>query len=254
MRDTILLEHITIILHQPRYPENIGAAARSVRNMGIGKLAIVNPQQYDIEKVLKLATHEAADIVEKMQIYSDLKTALASYHYVAGTTARLGGQRQVVISPARLAENLIPISKQNQVAILFGPEDKGLSNEDIRYCHTLVNIPTAEFSSINLAQAVMIICYELFKASMDAKGSFVPRLATRHELDGMYDQLKEMLVRIDYINHENPDYWMNRLRQFFTRMQLRAGDVSIIRGICRQMNWYAGKCYEDGLKAKEKKK
>jgi tRNA/rRNA methyltransferase len=251
MRDTINLENISIVLKQPRYAENIGAAARSIRNMGIGKLAVVDPQNYDIEKVLKLATHEAADVVETIEICSDIKTALASYNYVAGTTARLGGQRQVVISPSTLAESLIPISKKNQIAILFGPEDKGLSNEDLRHCDALVNIPTAEFSSINLAQAVMIMCYELFKASIDGKKPFVPRLATRHELNGMYDQLKEILVRIDYINHENPDYWMNRLRQFFTRMQLRARDVSIIRGICRQMNWYSGKCYEDGFK-KEK--
>jgi len=254
MRETINLENITIVLKQPRYPENIGAAARSIRNMGIGKLMVVDPENYDVDKVLKLATHEAADVVERIEICSDVKTALACFNYVAGTTARLGGQRQSVISPSTLAESLISISKKNRIAILFGPEDKGLSNEDLRYCHALVNIPTAEFSSINLAQAVMILCYELHKASITGESQFTPRLATRQELDGMYDQLKEMLVRIDYINHENPDYWMNRLRQFFTRMQLRARDVSIIRGICRQMNWYSGKCYEDGLNAKENKK
>ncbi|MBW1643839.1 MAG: RNA methyltransferase [Deltaproteobacteria bacterium] len=254
MRDIINLENITIVLKQPRYPENIGAAARSIRNMGIGKLVVLNPENYDVEKILKLATHEAADIVKRIEICSDVKTALAPFNYVAGTTARLGGQRQAVISPPILAENLIPISKENQIAILFGPEDRGLSNEDLRYCHALVNIPTAEFSSINLAQAVMIMSYELFKASIQGESKSMPRLATRHELDGMYDQLKEILVRIDYINHENPDYWMNRLRQFFTRMQLRAREVSIIRGICRQMNWYSGKCYEDGLKAKGNKK
>jgi len=97
----------------------------------------------------------------------------------------------------------------------------------------------------------MIMSYELFKASIQGESHFTHRLATRHELDGMYDQLKEILVRIDYINHENPDYWMNKLRQFFTRMQLGAREVSIIRGICRQMNWYSKKCYEDGLKAKD---
>jgi len=254
MADTINLEHITIILKQPRYPENIGAAARAIRNMGIEKLVVVDPENYDVEKVLKLATHEAAGIVEEIEICSDLKTALASFTYVAGTTARLGGERQVVISPSKLAENLIPISKENKIAVLFGPEDKGLSNEDLRLCHTLVNIPTAEFSSINLAQAVMILCYELSKASMSGESRFTPRLAARYELDGMYDQLKEILVRIDYINHENPDYWMNRLRRFFNRIQLRAGDVSIIRGICRQVNWYSNKCYEDGRNEKKENK
>lgn len=254
MRDTITLDNITIVLKQPRYPENIGAAARSIRNMGLDRLVVVDPENYDVERILKLATHEAAGIVERIEICSDVPTALVDYNYVVGTTARLGGQRRSVISPPRLAENLIPLSKNNRIAILFGPEDKGLTNEDLRFCHALVNIPTAEFSSINLAQSVMILCYELFTASVERESRLIPRLATRQELDGMYDQLKEILVRIDYINHENPDYWMNRLRQFFTRMQLRAREVSIIRGICRQINWYGGKCYEDGFNAKEREK
>jgi len=92
----------------------------------------------------------------------------------------------------------------------------------------------------------MIICYELFRAGKDSKASFAPRLASRHELDGMYDQLKDILVRIDYILPENPDYWMNNLRRFFTRLELRAKEVSLIRGICRQVDWYAGKCFRDG--------
>ena len=146
---------------------------------------------------------------------------------------------------------LIPISLHNQTAILFGPEDKGLSNEDIRFCHRLINIPTAEFSSLNLAQAVMIICYEIFSARRKENEPFIPRLANRNELDGMYDQLKDLLVRISYINPENPDYWMNKLRHFFTRLKLQSKEVSIIRGICRQVDWYGKKCYDEGKKASE---
>jgi tRNA/rRNA methyltransferase len=165
-----------------------------------------------------------------------------------GTTARLGGQRQVVRTPSTLARKLIPISAKNRIAILFGPEDKGLSNEDIRYCHGLVNIPTTKFSSLNLAQSVMILCYEIFMVGQEVNKEFTPRLASRHELDGMYDQLKDILVRISYINAENPDYWLNQFRRFFTRLQLRAKEVNIIRGLCRQVDWYAKKCYEDGKK------
>jgi tRNA/rRNA methyltransferase len=134
------------------------------------------------------------------------------------------------------------------VAILFGPEDRGLSNEDLRLCHALVNIPTAEFSSLNLAQAVMVICYALRSSAFEEKAAFTPQLANRRQLDGMYNQLRDILIRISYINPENPDYFMNNLRHFFTRMQLRAREVSIIRGICRQINWHAGKCYADGVK------
>jgi len=237
----INLDNIAIILHQPRYSENIGAAARVVRNMGIGHLVVVDPQNYDVDRALKLATHVASDVVEQIEIYENLKEALSHYSYVVGTTARLGGQRQVVSTPSKVAKNLVAISRENRVAILFGPEDRGLKNEDIRYCHTLVNIPTAEFSSLNLAQSVMIMCYEIFIVGSENNIRFIPRLANQHELEGMYDQLKDILVRINYINPENPDYWLDKLRHFFNRMQLRAKEVSIIRGICRQIDWYGRK-------------
>lgn len=231
---------------RPRYPENIGAAARAMCNMGIKKLVVVAPENYEIEKVRKLATHAASEVVEGIKIYEDLREALAPYNYVVGTTARLGGERRTISSPSAAAENLAAISRKNKVAVLFGPEDRGLLNEDIRLCHEIVSIPASDFSSLNVSQAVLIICYELFLAGLEEKPRFVPRLATRLELDGMYDQLKEILVRINYINPENPDYWMNKLRRFFTRMELRAGEVSIIRGICRQIDWYGRRCYKEG--------
>jgi tRNA/rRNA methyltransferase len=241
------LEHAAIVLNKPRFPENIGAAARAVCNMGIGQLVVVSPENDDPKPISALATHAAADVVENMLRFDNLAQALAGYHYVVGTTARLGGQRQVVVSPEQMAQQLIPITQQNQVALLFGPEDRGLSNVDIRSCHILVNIPTAEFSSLNLAQAVMVMCYEMFRFSLDKPAEFLPRLANQHELAAMYDQLKEVLMRISFINPDNPDYFMNNLRHFFARMQLRAKEVQIIRGICRQVNWYGKKCYKDGL-------
>jgi tRNA/rRNA methyltransferase len=250
MSKTINRDNITLVLHHPRYPENIGSVARAMCNMGFNRLVIIDPPNFDLDKILKLATHAASDIIDKMSIYTGLKDALSRFNYVVGTTARLGGQRQVVNNPSKLAQKLVPISVENRIAILFGPEDRGLSNEDIRYCHRLVNIPTAEFSSLNLAQAVMIICYELFIAGLETDTKFTPRLASRHELDGMYDQLKNILVRISYINPENPDYWINNLRRFFSRIQLRAKEVSVIRGICRQIDWYGKKCYEDGRNTK----
>jgi len=242
------LNNVTIVLNKPRYSENIGAAARAACNMGIEKLVVVNPENWDAKRVYRLATHAAAHIAEKITRFDDLRTALAPYQYVVGTTARLGGERRNVTTPAPMALELISLSQENQVALLFGPEDRGLTNEELRLCHQLVNIPTSQFSSLNLAQAVMVLCYELFNATLPKPKPFKPRLASRHELDGMYDQVKDILVRINYIQPENPDYWMNKLRLFFSRMQLRAAEVSIIRGICRQINWYAGKCHTDGAK------
>jgi len=249
MQKKVKLDNISIVLKQPRYPENIGATARVIRNMGMGKLVVVDPENCDLSKVRKLATHFASDIVEQMAVYENLQEALSPYNYIVGTTARLGKNRLQINTPSKVAENLFSIAEENLIAILFGPEDKGLTNEDIRFCNALVNIPTAEFSSLNLAQAVMVICYEIFIARQNKRREFTPRFASRYELEGMYEQLKEILVRICYINSDNPDYGMNKLRNFFSRLQLQAREVSVIRGICRQINWYGEKRYHDGKKS-----
>ncbi|UCF92889.1 MAG: RNA methyltransferase [Desulfobacterales bacterium] len=247
MSRPVNLKNIAIVLHRPRYPENIGAAARAMHNMGFAQLVVVDPQNCDLTRVLKMATHAAMDVVEDMEVCEDLQEALGPYNFVVGTTARLGRQRAVISSPVQLAEMLAPLTGANRIALVFGPEDRGLTNEDLRYCHVLVNIPTAEFASLNLAQAVMILCYEIRCCTLGETKEFVPRLANRHELDGMYAQLKDVLVRISFINPQNPDYFMNNLRHFFTRMQLRAKEVNIIRGICRQIDWYGRKCFQEGI-------
>ena len=242
------LSNVSVILIGTRYPENIGAAARAMRNMGIKELILVDPQNPDPARIGKMATHAALGVVDRMKVCGTLNAALADFNYVVGTTARLGGQRKVVSSPSRLAQRLISISQQNQVALLFGPEDRGLTNEDIRFCDILVNIPTAEFSSLNLAQAVMVMCYELFCFSREKPGEFAPRLANRHELEAMYAQLKDVMMRISFINPANPDYFMNNLRHFGSRIQLRAKEVSIIRGSAARSTGTAKKVIRRGLR------
>jgi len=252
MKFTINPENLSIVMVRPRYSENIGSAARALCNMGIKNLIVVSPENYDPEKVRKLATHAASDVVDRIEIFENLNAALSPFNYVVGTTARLGGERLAVSSPSEIAGKLVGISRKNRVAVLFGPEDRGLLNNDIRLCHELVNIPASDFSSLNVSQAVLIMCYEIFLAGTEEKVKFAPRLASRFELDGMYDNVKDILVRINYINPENPDYWMNKLRHFFTRMELRAREVSIIRGICRQIDWYCKQCHKDGLASGKK--
>ena len=247
MTERINLDNIAIVLQRPRYPENIGSAARAMSNMGIGSLRVVQPENYDLEKVCKLATHAAKDAVDRIELFDSLEKALADFQYVVGTTARLGSRRQAVQSPSLLAERLIPISQENRVAIVFGPEDRGLTNEDTWLCHVLVNIPTAEFSSLNLAQAVMVVSYELFKASLEKSEGFTPRLAGHNELEGMYEDIKDILLRISFINADNPDFWLNNFRRFFSRLPLRAKEVSLIRGICRQVRWYGKDRFRKGV-------
>lgn len=247
MKDSIEIENIAIVLHKPKLSENIGAVLRAARNMGFTRVIVNEPVEFDIKRVKMMATSGAAELADRIIFFSDLEKALSPYHYVIGTTARI--RRQFPIhTPRDIVSKLSRISKNNQIAILFGPEDSGLSNDDIRFCHELIQIPTADFSSLNLAQAVMIVCYEIFVFGRNSDAIFAPRLASRHELDGMYDQVKDILIRISYINPENPEYWMNNLRKYFTRLQLTAKEVSMIRGICRQINWYAHKNYEDGLR------
>jgi tRNA/rRNA methyltransferase len=234
------LENISIVLHKPHFSENIGAAARAAKNMGIRRLVVVKPFKCDLTRILRMATHTAEDIIANMEIYDDLRDALSPYQHIIGTTARTGSHRQTIKDPKRMAEELIPISQHNRTALLFGPEDRGLANNELKFCHSIVTIPTADFSSLNLAQAVMILAYELLVAGVKEPKKFVPRLASSHELEGMYDQLSETLARINFINPENPEYWLGSIRRFLGRIGLQAREVKIIRGICRQIDWYCG--------------
>jgi len=247
----INLENIAVVLNEPHYPENIGAAVRAAKNMGISRFLVVNPADCDLTRILRMATHHAEDLVLGIEVHGRLEDALKSFQYVVGSTARTGSHRQFVKNPRQLAMELIPISQKNHVALVFGPEASGLANEHIRYCDALVTIPTAEFSSINLAQAVMIMVYEVFTAASEKNEGFTPRLATRGELEAMYVQLKDTLTKINFINRENPDYWMKSIRRFFSRMKLRGRDVQLIRGICRQIDWY---CFRKTVPASQEEK
>jgi tRNA/rRNA methyltransferase len=230
------LNNISIILNEPRVPENIGAAARCCQNMGIPELICVNPRTLDMENMFKMATHEARHLIENMPVYKELREAIAPFNYVVGTTARTGRFRIPTDTPRDIAQRLIPISQNNRIAFIFGSEKWGLSNEDLRLCQSVVAIPTAAFSSINLAQSVMIICYELLAANGEYE-VFQPKTATIFELEGMYRHLKDALSAIGFIREDNPDYWMSNVRSFFSRLELRSREVRLIRGFCRQLLW-----------------
>ncbi|MGD9157380.1 MAG: RNA methyltransferase [Desulfobacteraceae bacterium] len=245
MEQSLIKDNIAIILVDPQIPENIGAAARAMNNMGINRLILVNPKNPDKDRMLRAGTVHSVDIIDNIIIHGSLEEAIGSFSYIAGTTARLGTMRHAMTSPQTLAENLIDISQNNDIAIMFGPEDRGLSNEHLQYCHTITTIPTSDFSSLNLAQAVLIVCYEIFRAGMKKSKSTPPRLANNFELEGMYEHLKDVLLKIGFLNPQNPDHWLLYVRRFFSRLPLRAREVRIVRGICRQIDWYTGKRLED---------
>ena len=241
-------DNIAIILAQPQIPENIGSVARAMSNMGLKRLIVVGPKNCDLCRLLKTATGKSVEVARNMEVFGDLKEALGPFQYVVGTTARTGSHRPAMTQPRRLARDLIPISKKNMIAILFGPEDRGLSNDQLRYCHTIVTIPTANFSSLNLAQAVMVLSYEIFLAEQEPSSESVPRLANKFELEGMYEHIKDVCMKIGFIDLQNPEHWMLNIRRFLSRFPLRAREVRIVRGICRQIDWYTGQ-----LKNVEKK-
>ena len=232
------LENVTIVLKGPKFPGNIGSAARCAMNMGISQMIVVGNRDLDNEEVRQMATHVAKHIVEGIRHFDTLDEALAGFSWVVGTTARQGSGRGPAVSPRRMAEILVGLSKKNEIALLFGPEDKGLTNDDLRFCQTVVTIPTVGFKSLNLSHAVMVICYELMIARMEQDNGHAPKLASVKELEGMYAQLKETLLAIGFLLPDNPDYWMMHLRRLFARTTLLAREVKILRGICRQIEWY----------------
>jgi len=235
-----MLDNLAIVLMAPKYPENIGAAARCAMNMGISRLIIVRKEVPDEEKMLKMATHKAAHLIRHLAHFDNLKDALAPFSHVVGTTARQGRKRLIENSPRHMPETILPLLKNNRVALLFGPEHRGLTNDDLKYCQTTVTIPTADFSSLNLAQAVAILCYELYWSIMYSEKikSSSPKLVSSYELEGMYEHVETLLDRIGFLNTNDPAYWMRNIRRFLGRVSLRSKEARIIRGFCRQFLWY----------------
>ncbi|MDH5299170.1 MAG: RNA methyltransferase [Desulfobulbaceae bacterium] len=236
------LANVAIVLMEPKYAENIGAAARCAMNMGISRLIVVRDEEPDREKMLMMATHKAAHLIDHMELHRDLATALLPFAMVVGTTAREGRHRHAARSPREVVAEVLPLLAENQVAFLFGPEHRGLTNDDLKYCQLRSNIPTADFSSLNLAQAVAIHCYELYHTLLEAEGvsRHKPKMASSFELEGMYHHVEELLKTIDFLKHGDYDYWMNNIRHFLGRMELRSKETQMVRGFCRQFLWYDG--------------
>jgi len=234
-------KNISIVLYRPKYAGNIGSVARAAKNMGITRIVVVGAKEFDREEMEQRSTHLAADVLDQIQYVASIEEALSDFHYIVGTTARLGKARGPFVSPRAAAQTIADLSQKNKIALLFGPEDTGLANDHLRLCHSVVTIPTSrEFTSLNLSQAVMILCYEIFIATSlsAAITEATPKLALSSELEGMYGQIKDLLAKIGFLNPENPEYWMLDLRRFFARAGLLSREVKIIRGICRKTEWH----------------
>ena len=231
-----LLNHIAIVLVNPKYPENIGSAARAAWNMGITRIIVVANEYPDHNRMVKLATHNAAHLINSMEFHENLRDALKPFSQIIGTTARKGRHRTPGNSPREIMKIILPLLPENQIAFLFGAEDRGLTNEDLNYCQLRSAIPTADFSSLNLAQAVAIHCYEIFHAVVHEQKEITanPKLASSYEVENMYEYMENSLHKIDFLQEKSHDYYMRNIRQFFGRIQLKSKETKLIQGIFRQ--------------------
>ncbi|ABB37775.1 tRNA/rRNA methyltransferase (SpoU) [Oleidesulfovibrio alaskensis G20] len=236
----MMLENVAVVLVEPRFPENIGMVARACANMGVNELVVVAPERWNPEKSVPLATPKGVPVLESVRHEDTLAAALAPYTLVLGTTARTGGWRRQILSP----ETAAPVVQQEvaaggRVAIVFGREDRGLTNEETEVCSRLVTIPTSEASSLNLAQAVLILLYECFKLS-DARpfhksAGALSRVVTHEEQEILFAALQDTLLDIDYLREDNPDYFMLPVRRFMQKASLRRHEFDMLMGICRQV-------------------
>ncbi|HER63062.1 MAG TPA: tRNA methyltransferase, partial [Desulfobacteraceae bacterium] len=226
----------------PRYPENIGASARIALNFGIGEVIVVSKQAPDRERMLKMATHKAAALIHNMSLVKEAAEAAEPFQFIIGTTARQGRHRKLEQTPREVMSEVAPLVRNNRIALMFGPENTGLTNSELDLCQFTSTIPTADFSSLNLAQAVAIHCYELAMAISSAATRPLPDsdFANSFELEGMYGHIEQALATTTYLDEQNTSYWMRNIRQFLSRVRLKKKEASMIRGMCRKFLWHYG--------------
>lgn len=248
-----MLHNLAVILVRTRFPENIGMVARAMANMGTSKLILVDPERWEKEKAIPLATTQGTSLLDTATVEPDLASALTPFSVAIGATARMGGWRKELLVPERAACVARNSARHGmQVALVFGSEDKGLTNAEVELCTELVTIPTiAEHSSLNLAQAVLILLYECVKA--DKILPFAPhmertnrnwtrpagkadsRRATLAEEQRLLSVLQETLVSIDHLPDDNPGWFMQPMRRFLRKSRLRRHEFDMLMGICRQI-------------------
>jgi tRNA/rRNA methyltransferase len=183
-------------------------------------------------------------ILEEAEVSSSLGEALEGFTFVVGTTRREGSVRTEKMSPRAAAEEIAGLSSRNDLAILFGREDRGLTNREIERCQRIVTVPTAAGkASLNLAQAVLVVAYELFLAVDEKAALQLPpperKLAPHPKVEQMYEHMESALLRIGYLQEENPRRMMRRFRKIFGRAGLSEGEVQALRGVFHQVEWYA---------------
>lgn len=232
------LQNIRIVLVGTTHPGNIGFVARAMKTMALRRLELVQPQRFPDPQAEANATH-AADLLQAAQVHATLQPALAGAGLVAGLTARerrLGAQSMELRDFARLA---VAEAGRHPVALMFGREHSGLSNDELDHCQYTVHIPgNPEYNVLNLAFAVQVVAYELFQAAGEAdRGPAAEEgpAASFEHLEGMYQHFERVLDELDFLGPRNPELLMRRIRRLLGRARPDRSEVDILRGMLSAM-------------------
>ena len=235
---TDILKNIRIVLVNTTHPGNIGGVARAMKNMGLNELYLVDPQEYPSQRALQRAV-SAADVLKSAVIVDTLQEALTDCGLVVGTSARSRGIPWPMLDPRECGRKAVSEAFTHKVALVFGREDRGLTNEELQLCNYHVHIPTnPDYSSLNLAAAVQVLTYEARMAALEVEQGErsnqndwdIPP-AKHDALERYYEHLEQALVDIDFHDRDNPRQTMARLRRLYGRIRLDDMELSILRGM-----------------------
>jgi len=223
------LAHISIVLVHTEHPENIGSVARCMKNMGLKELILINPVPYQRLEAYALA-HRSRDILDKALVYDNLAEALKPFVFVVGTTQRVRGRHYPLHTPSQIVGEVEKRGPKARIALVFGRESRGLTNEELRSCHIVSTIPSAlRQPALNLAQAVMIYCYELYKSFRENRGKevFAWDLAQNHEIYHLYEHMDACLQSIHFHPRVDIKDFIDRFRRVLGRIALEKRDVKL---------------------------
>lgn len=229
-----MLANIRIVLVNTSHPGNIGAAARAMKTMGLTELYLVEPMAFPHPKAQEMASN-AGDVVDGAIVVASLDEAVQDCGLVVGTSTRSRKIPWPILNPREFAEKAYIETEKMKVAILFGQEQSGLTNEELHRCHWHIQIPTnPDYSSLNIAAAVQVIAYELRMASLNGAPTLEEwdyERATAGQMESFYEHLQQVLVDIEFLNPAAPRQLMTRLRRLFYRARPDVMEMNILRGI-----------------------
>jgi tRNA (cytidine32/uridine32-2'-O)-methyltransferase len=225
------MPNLRIVLVHPQHPGNIGAAARAMKTMGFSDLTLVAPRQFPHSNADAMASG-AADLLASARVVRTLAEAVADCTRVVATSSRTRSLSLPVFEPREWAARWASGSLGRQVALLFGPERVGLTNEILESCQEIVSIPVdAAYASLNLAQAVQVLCYELRLTHAPPRPAEAHEPVEQAELELFFAHLEEVLIALAFLDPDNPRLLMRRLRRLFARATPDFNEINILRGI-----------------------